>query len=102
MPALAQNAHAAGNTGLNKPSGLITVEREARLFDGQFTLAEQHQTLAFITGCGSGKKSTVLTGTTADPDYCVKEVDLEQCPDLGLPVFWDPGTRGTIGVMARG
>lgn len=101
MSALTQNVHAAGNTGLNKSSVPITGERDVPLLvDGQSTLAEQHQILAFIIG--SGKKPTTVVGTTADPDYCLKEPTLEQCPDLGLPVFLDLGNRAAIGVMARG
>ncbi|MGW1501934.1 hypothetical protein ACWCQW_25735 [Streptomyces mirabilis] len=99
MPALTQNVHAAGDTGLNKSSVLITGEREALLVDGQSTLAEQHQILAFI---GSGRKPTTAVDTTADPDRCLKEAMLERCPDLGLLVFLDLSTRVAIGVMALG
>lgn len=100
MSSLTYSVHTAGDTGLNKSSVLVTGEREALLVDGQFTLAEQHQILAFIID--SGKKPTTVVGTTADPDYCLKEAMLERCPHPGLPVFLDLGTRVAIGVMARG
>ncbi|MFJ3308440.1 hypothetical protein ACIPSA_36390 [Streptomyces sp. NPDC086549] len=101
MPALPQNVHAAGDTGLNNASLLITGERDAPLLDdGQLTLAEQHQPLAFTIG--SGKKPTTVAGTTGSPDHCLKEALLERCPDLGLLVLLDLGTRAAIGVTARG
>ncbi|MER5907147.1 hypothetical protein ABT150_45045 [Streptomyces mirabilis] len=101
MSPLTQNVHAAGNTGLDKSSVPITGERDVPLLvDGQSTLAEQHQILAFITG--SGKKPTTVVGTTAGPDYFLKKAMLEWCPDLGLLVFLDLGNRVAIGVMARG
>ncbi|MCX4407064.1 MULTISPECIES: hypothetical protein [unclassified Streptomyces] len=101
MPALTQNVHAAGDTGQNNASVPITGERHAPLLvDGRFTLAEQHQILAFIID--SGKKPTIVVGTTADPDYCLKAAMIERCPNPGLPVFLDLGTRIAIGVMARG
>ena len=101
MPALTDNVHAVGVTGLNNASVPITGERDAPLpVDGQFTLAEQHEILAFVID--SGKKPTTVVGTTAAPDCCLKEAKLERCPDLGLPVFLDLGTRVAIGAMARG
>lgn len=101
MSALTQNVHAAGDTGLNNASVPITGERDAPLLgDYQFALAEQHQILAFIID--SGKKPTTAAGTTADPDYRLKEAMFERRPDPGLLVFPDLGTRVAIGVMARG
>ncbi|WP_150134644.1 hypothetical protein [Streptomyces hyaluromycini] len=100
MSALTQNVHAAGDTSLNKSSVLIAGEREALLVDGQFTLAEQHRALGEIID--SGKELTTVVVTAGDSDYCPKEALFERCPDLGLLVFLDPGTRVAIGVMARG
>ena len=101
MSALIQNVRAAGDTGLDDASVLLTGEREALLADGQFTLAEQHRVQGDIID--SGKELTTLTVTTADPDHCPKEALLdERCPDPGRLVFPDPGTRVATGVMARG
>nr|WSY48717.1 hypothetical protein OG999_00100 [Streptomyces sp. NBC_00886]WSY57547.1 hypothetical protein OG999_50490 [Streptomyces sp. NBC_00886] len=100
MSALIQNVHAAGDTGLDNASVLITGEREALLTDGQFTPAKQHRVLGDIID--SGKELTTVVVTTADPDHCPKEALIDQCPDLGLLVFLNLGTRVTTGVMARG
>ncbi|MEV4449380.1 MULTISPECIES: MBL fold metallo-hydrolase [Streptomyces] len=101
MPALTQNVHTAGDTGLNNASVPNTGERDAPLpVDGRFTLAEQHQILVLVIGTG-GKPITVV-GTTADPDYRLKEAMLERCPELGPLVFLDLGTGVAIGVTARG
>lgn len=94
-------ANAAGDTDLNYASVPNTGERDALLpVVGQFTLAEQHQILAFIVD--SSKKPTTAADTTADPDYRLKEAMLERCPELGPLVFLDLGTRVAIGVTARG
>ncbi|WP_329240531.1 hypothetical protein OG223_53665 [Streptomyces sp. NBC_01478] len=100
MSALIQNVRAAGDTGLDNASVLITGEREALLADGQFTLAEQHRVLKDVLD--SGKELTTVMVITADPDHCPKEALIERCPDLGLLVFLDLGTRVATGVMARG
>jgi len=100
MPALIQTVRAAGDTGLDDASVLITGEREALLVDGRFTLAEQHRVLG--DGLDSGKELTTVVVTTADPDHYPKGAVIECCPDLGLLVSLGLGTRVGTGVMAWG
>jgi len=64
MPALIQTVRAAGDTGPDDASVLITGEREALLVDGRFTLAEQQRVLGDVLD--SGKELTTVVVTTAD------------------------------------
>ncbi|MFJ6893865.1 hypothetical protein [Streptomyces hokutonensis] len=100
MPALIQTVRAAGDTGLDDASALITGEREALLVDSRFTLAEQHRVLGDVLD--SGKELTTVVVTTADPDHSPKGAVIKCCPDLGLLVSLGLGTRVGTGVMAWG